>query len=313
MASASTHHGIPLLFRYPGAKGRAIEAYGATYKVQAEGIDHLIVPFAGTLAEPLWLLKDGLFAEGGLLTVNDASPHVANLWRAVVTDGALLAELASNLFAEWNTMPTDRETREAAFLVLRGQVNKTVFGSVPTAGLYGSTLQAARFLLFQATNFNGLVRVNGSGVLNVPYGTERGKTPRALNVEAIGASIRRAADLLDAARVEVKITCLDWRDVLEFWSSSSTDNTLVVADPPYHNTHSRYTADGFPSSDHVDLVQVLTDAPCRAIVTNSTSARTLFDPDLWDVSDHAVRRSIAPTAEGRGNAGEILAVKRAMR
>lgn len=313
MASASTHHGIPLLFRYPGAKGRAIEAYGATYKAQAEGIDHLIVPFAGTLAEPLWLLKEGLFPDGGLLTVNDASPHVTNLWRAVVTDSALLVELTANLFREWNAMPTDRETREAAFLVLRGQINQTVFGATPTAGLYGSTLQAARFLLFQATNFNGLVRVNGSGKVNVPYGTERGKTPRALNVEAVGASIRAAAALLDASRVEVKITCLDWRNALEFWSSSRPDNTLVIADPPYYQTHSSYTADKFPSSDHVDLVQALTDAPCRAIVTNSTAARVLFDPDLWDISDHEVRRSIAPTAEGRGNAGEILAVKRVAR
>ncbi len=41
---------LGLLFRYPGAKGRAIMAYGAAYKAQAAGVKHLIVPFAGSLA-----------------------------------------------------------------------------------------------------------------------------------------------------------------------------------------------------------------------------------------------------------------------
>jgi len=307
MASASTHNGVPLLFRYPGAKGRAIMAYGAAYKAQAAGVKHLIVPFAGSLAEPLWLLAEGALQDDVTLDVNDANPHVANLWRAVTTDGALLAELTRDLVCEWNEMPIDRDTRVAAFKALRGQVNQTTFSAAPTAGLYGSTLQAARFLLFQATGYNGLFRVNSAGKINTPYGTEKDKTPRQLNVEAHVQSIQAAVRLLD--RCSVRVTCKDWRDTLVFDPGRAAEDTLVIADPPYHGTFSTYTADGFADTDHIELVQTLADAPCRAIVTNSPSARSLFD-DRWDVSDHEVRRSIAPTAKGRGDAGEILAVKR---
>lgn len=309
MASASNHLGIPLLFRYPGAKGRAVEAYGATYKAQAEGVDHLVVPFAGSLVEPLWLISQG-YLGWGTLTINDANLYVANLWRAVVTDGETLAELTEATFREWNGH--DPAERKDAFKALRAQVNQTGFGPQPTAGLYGSTLQAARFLLFQALGFNGLFRVNGSGGINVPPGTpcDEDATPR--NVEAHVGSVRAASELLGRLR-QVNVTCLDWRDALAFDPRAEASRTLTIADPPYHNTHSAYTAEGFPNGDHVDLVAELEEAPSRVIVTNSPSARGLFDPERWEISEHEIRRSIAPKSKGRGGASEIMAVKRMAR
>ena len=96
---------------------------------------------------------------------------------------------------------------------------------------------AARFIYLNKTCYNGLYRVNKNGQFNVPIG--RYTNPKICDEE----NIRAASEVLEKATIK--------------WSSfdeiEPEKGDLVYCDPPYDETFTGYTDQGFDSNNQRDL------------------------------------------------------------
>jgi len=120
--------------------------------------------------------------------------------------------------------------------------------------------RAARFLYLNRLSFNGLYRVNSSGMFNVPYCKDESRSHIDID------TIQNASNALKG----VEITSGDYLQAL----TRVKKKDLVFIDPPYDDTFSSYTSAGFNKTDqsHLkDALDYLTDIGAYAIVCNSNT------------------------------------------
>jgi len=118
--------------------------------------------------------------------------------------------------------------------------------------------KAARFLYLNKLSFNGLYRVNSSGIFNVPYC----KDPERVHFDA--DIILEASKSLQGTR----LTNLDYLQAL----ASVKKKDFVFIDPPYDDTFSSYTSEGFNKASQIMLKEAmdyLNDVGAQVIVCNS--------------------------------------------
>lgn len=127
--------------------------------------------------------------------------------------------------------------------------------------------RAARFIYLNKLSFNGLYRVNSSGVFNVPYCKD--ETRSHIDEE----SIRQASSALQGVTLQTG----DYLQAL----THVKPKDFVFIDPPYDDTFSSYTATGFSKNTQVQLreaLDYLTDMKAYVIVCNSD---TPFIRDIY--------------------------------
>ncbi len=169
---------------------------------------------------------------------------------------------------------------------------------------------AAMFIYLNRTGYNGLFRLNSTGLFNVPRG--RYKNPRICDED----NLRRVSSTL--SRLSVQIEHAPFDAVLQ--QASAGD--FVYCDPPYaplsgtaHFTS--YTSDGFGSEDQQRLQRVLIELAkkkCRVLLSNSTAPEiaALYDgnPDAEEAGLRAqkvaARRAINSNASRRGHVDEYI-------
>lgn len=111
------------------------------------------------------------------------------------------------------------------------------------------------FLFLNRSCFNGLMRFNGSGKFNVPYGHKRERFSKSYitkivnQVESV-SSILRSTDWI----FEVS----DWRNML---SKAQVDD-FVYLDPPYIGRHTDYY-NQWSNEDAIDLSRIAQKLPCE--------------------------------------------------
>lgn len=123
---------------------------------------------------------------------------------------------------------------------------------------------AARTIFLNRTCFNGLYRVNKSGLFNVPFG--KYKNPKICDAEALYA----ASEVLKKA----EIICGDYFLVLDNYAQPGD---FVFLDPPYlpiseYSDFKRYTKEQFYEEDHIELAKMvmrLHERGCYVVLTNS--------------------------------------------
>jgi len=118
--------------------------------------------------------------------------------------------------------------------------------------------KAARFIYLNKLSFNGLYRVNASGNFNVPYCKVDTRSP----LDEL--AIREASLTLQGA----SLSSVDYLEAL----TKVQEDDLVFIDPPYDDTFSNYTSNGFNKANHLALKEAfdyLTDLGAYAIVCNS--------------------------------------------
>lgn len=126
---------------------------------------------------------------------------------------------------------------------------------------------AARFLYLNKLSFNGLYRVNSSGIFNVPYCKD--DTRNFFDEKAI----EEASSVLQGKT----LTNLDYLEAL----TSVKKGDLVFIDPPYDGTFTSYTPQKFKKHDQIvlkDALDYLTEIKAYAIICNSDNEfiRTLY-------------------------------------
>ena len=161
---------------------------------------------------------------------------------------------------------------------------------------------AARIVFLNRTCFNGMYRVNKSGAFNVPIG--RYANPKICNEGLLqvcsaalaGAEIIHSGFAATMARAE--------------------PGAFVYLDPPYVPASatadfSSYTAQGFGSRDHVDLLaqlRVLTEQDIQFLLSSSDAygLRDRYESEGWSVTEVSVRRNVNRDASKRGPVTELL-------
>lgn len=182
-------------------------------------------------------------------------------------------------------------------------------GRHPRPEAYSPEL-AGMLIYLNRTGYNGLFRLNSSGLFNVPRG--RYKNPRICDEE----NLRRVSSTLSA--LSVKIEHLRFETVVK----SARKGDFVYFDPPYaplsataHFTS--YTSDGFDTEDQRELQRVvfeLVRKGCHVVLSNSTAPeikelyRDNAEAERLHIKAHTVpaRRAINSNASRRGHVDEYI-------
>lgn len=110
------------------------------------------------------------------------------------------------------------------------------------------------FLFLNRSCFNGLIRFNGKGHFNVPFGKNPDRFQKAY-ITKITNQVVRLKRLLEQS--DWRFQNADWRDTL----AGATKEDFVYADPPYLGRHADYY-NNWTETEAKDLVSYLQDLPC---------------------------------------------------
>jgi DNA adenine methylase len=135
---------------------------------------------------------------------------------------------------------------------------------------------AAMFIFINKHCFNGLYRVNGKGLFNVPYNNSR---QASYNIE----------NIMNTSKYLKTITILDGD--FEYACKGAKEGDYVFLDSPYaplnDTTFESYTKEGFNKDSHIRLSQLFKDLTvngCRCMLTNHN---TEFINELYsNLFDH---------------------------
>lgn len=173
--------------------------------------------------------------------INDINEDLATCYRIIRDQPKELIEGLEEIQREYNFL-RDEDSRRDYFLKKRSLYNTKNLVDIQNSAL---------FIFLNRTCFNGLYRVNKSGLFNVPFG--RYASPTICNKETIMADSR----LLQ----KVEILNGDFETVL----SKASGNTFFYFDPPYRPLSSTSSFNDYAKEDFNDESQVRLKRFCDLI------------------------------------------------
>lgn len=156
-----------------------------------------------------------------------------------------------------------------------------------------STRLAAQFIYLNKCCFNGMYRENKSGKFNVPFG--KMKNPLICDSELL----RNVSRFLQ----NVDISCSDYGSI------NPKEGDLVYFDPPYFDTFSDYSSDGFSETDHVNLKNFVDTLTSRGVLVILSNSCTDFIKELYSEYHQIIvetNYSVSAKLSGRNKVQEIL-------
>ena len=240
--------------------------------------------------------------------LTDANADLIGCWLRLRDEPDAVVEGLRKLESAYRRAPGDHfyRVRNRKFNPAR---RKIMNGTGIQAEAYTADL-AAMFVYLNRTGYNGLFRLNSSGLFNVPRG--RYKNPRICDED----NLRRVSSTLSA--LEVKIEHASFDAVLR----SARRGDFVYFDPPYAPLSTTaqftsYTSGGFGSEEQRRLQQVMIELAkrkCHVVLSNSTAPEiaALYDgnPDAEEIGLQAykvpARRAINSNASRRGHVDEYI-------
>ncbi len=271
----------------PELEARLPSDFSETVRVYAE-------PFVGGGALLFHLLSKGFRPER--IVVNDSNLDLANAWRVVQTAPDDLIDALSRFQSDYRALPDEMGKRNF-YLGAR-----CAFNAGRPLGCQLDVGRAALLLFLNRTCFNGLYRVNGKGLFNVPFG-------KYARPGICDESLIRSAS---AALAGVEILSGDFSAAV-FGAGSGW---FVYFDPPYRpisatSAFCDYTQGGFNDDSQRRLAECcrrLDAAGARWMLSNSDAADGFFDRLYRGFRIDRVRaaRTINAKGDGRGKISEII-------
>lgn len=246
-----------------------------------------VEPFCGGAALFFWLAgEERVRFKHAILA--DKNAELINCYQVVQRRlPALIRKLDAHQKRHLDLQPGKR--REDDYYELRNQ-NPAKLGEVA---------RAARLIFLNKTCFNGLWRVNASGIFNVPYG--RYANPRILDEDGLEAAHRALRGVMVVER--------DFQEVTHRLS----ERDFVYFDPPYVplSATANFTAYSSPfrAAEQERLVKVFADLQSRgvkAMLSNNDCADTRELYRRWSITVVPMRRAINSDPKKRGDVNELL-------
>lgn len=249
-----------------------------------------IEPFVGGGAMLFYMLQT--HSNIKLAIINDINSDLTTCYKVVRDNPSELIDSLKELQKEYYSLGSE-DARKQFFMLMRDEFNTKSLEPIRNTTL---------FFFLNRTCFNGLYRVNKSGLFNVPFG--RYETPMICDPN----TIRADSILLQ----NVEILTGDYQETF----SHAQGNTLFYFDPPYrplNNTSSfnDYTKEAFNDfaqrrlKEFCDRVE---EAGYKFMLSNSDCKDMFFD-DLYAqyiIERVQASRSINSNPAKRGKLDEIL-------
>ena len=229
--------------------------------------------------------------------INDINPDLITCYRTVRDNPRQLVESLKYIEDEYYSLNNDDDRKEF-FLSVREKYNTKELDDVDNS---------TNFIFLNRTCFNGLYRVNKSGMFNVPFG--RYANPTICDPD----TIIKDSELLQG----VEILNGDFESTIEYASG----NTLFYFDPPYRplsdtSAFKEYSKDGFNDLEQLRLKNycdtintagfsfMLSNSDCKGENGNDGFFDVLYSN--YDIVRVLASRSINSNPAKRGKLTEIL-------
>lgn len=278
--------------KWVGGKTQLIEQLEALLPADFDQWENVtyIEPFVGGGAMLFHMLQTHSNIKSAI--INDINSDLTTCYKVVRDNPSELVNSLQEVQRAYYALNSEEE-RKAFFIAMRDEFNTKSLGPIRNTTL---------FFFLNRTCFNGLYRVNKSGLFNVPFG--RYETPMICDPNTIYA---------DSVLLQnVEILTGDYQETL----SHAKDNTLFYFDPPYrplNNTSSfnDYTKEAFNDfaqrrlKEFCDKVEA---AGYHFMLSNSDCQDMFFD-DLYAqyiIERVWASRSVNANPNKRGKLTEIL-------
>lgn len=234
--------------------------------------------------------------------ISDINPELINLYRKVRDNHKELGEILIEIQNEFNLIESD-EGKKLFYYNIRNEFNESILREKL------DVKHAALFVALNKLGFNGLYRVNGKGLFNVPFGQKKSITLIELD------NLANMSELLQ----NTKILLGDFENTLDEASNSS----IFYFDSPYRPlpgspSFTSYTKGSFNDNDQIRLAEFcksIHNKSAKFILSNSDPKNTdeldnFFDDLYKDFHIERIKasRAISARAKGRGKVSEILVI-----
>lgn len=152
---------------------------------------------------------------------------------------------------------------------------------------------AALFIYLNKTCYNGLYRVNKSGLFNVPMG--KYKDPAIVDED----NLRACSKFLQHAEIKQH----------DFTHNKPEKGQFYYFDPPYHETFSGYDSSGFGDKEHEKLANFCCEIDARGGYFMLSNSDTPFVGNLYkgyNIEVVSASRFISCKANDRNKTNELL-------
>lgn len=279
--------------KWAGGKSQLLEEIRKKYPAK---IERYCEPFVGGGAVLLDVLANFQPKE---VLINDINPELTNTYIQIRDNAESIIATLSEMQGDFWDM--NDEKRKEYFYSQRERFNELIKKSASTEE------KAALFIFINKTCFNGLYRVNGKGLYNVPIGSY--KKPPICDAE----NIRTISELLKG----VDVHCGDYSECESF----ITDNDFVYIDPPYRplnatSSFTSYAKTEFGDEQQIQLghfIEKISEKGAKVVASNSDPHNTDENDNFFDdiykmffVDRVAATRMINSKSNGRGTVSELL-------
>ena len=254
-----------------------------------------IEPFVGGGAMLFYMLQH--FPNIKHAVINDINTDLTTCYQTI-RDNAEELILSLKDIEEYYLSIKEEEERKSFFMSVREQYNQKNLAPVDNT---------TKFIFLNRTCFNGLYRVNKSGLFNVPFG--KYKNPKICDPQ----TIRKDSELLQ----RVEILNGDFEETFNY----AKGNTLFYFDPPYRplsdtSSFNDYTKESFNDDAQIRLKEYcdrINNAGYSFMLSNSDCKGKTESDNFFDIlyKDYQIERvwasrSINANPNKRGKLTEIL-------
>ena len=223
-------------------------------------------------------------------TINDFNKQLIGMYKQIKADPNGVCAALSDLQQRYNEKETMAE-KDALYYELRKSFNNYIADDADIE----HPLPAALLIFLNKAGFNGLHRVNTSGMYNVPPAHRK-------TIEAYGKDNIMA---MSKALEKTKIMCGDFAEACK----NAENGDFVFFDSPYYGTFDTYQAGGFSETDHVrlfELFKTLSDEGVYCMMTNNDCdfIRNLYSD--FNIKAIEVKRAI--NCDGKNRVGKEVIV-----
>lgn len=220
--------------------------------------------------------------------INDFNLELVNMYIQIRDNLNALLDILLMYQEQYNNR--EETSKETFYYDKREEFNKNILSDNL------SVEDAALMIFLNKTCYNGLFRVNTSGLFNTPYGKRK-----KLNLFEYDNLVK-----CSEALKRTKILQGDFEDACK----NLHKKDFVYFDSPYYNTFDTYQAGGFSKSDHIRLSVLFKKLSDREIYCMLSNSDTQFIRELYkdfNIDVVPVKRMI--NCDGKNRTGTELIIR----